>query len=416
MAQTATEKLLEAASDSKDVRAGNKIEVDVDVSWVHETQIDIFIETFEELGGEVWDRDKVMFMTDHFPNPSTQDQADTLKLLRDYAREKNISVTEIGIKHQAWRMLGLARPGAIMAGPDSHTPTAGALGAYATSVGPTDTAIIWNTGKLWLTVPETIRFNIVGELDYRVTPRDIGFDILGKFSKETDYFAEGKTVEYGGETIRGMSLDGRQTLTNMATEMGAANSYIEPDEMLDSYLEQKVDAPYNIYRSDPVDGVFEEQYEIDISNIGPKIAYPHSPSNVHNIEEAEGIEVDDLFIGSCANGHLEDLRVAAQILEGETIDSSASMIITAATDEIRKQASKEGILDVFTQAGARVSANYCSACPGYEGVLAEEEVSLSTSTRNYRGRRGHRNSQVYLASPATVAASAIKGEITDPRN
>lgn len=414
MGQTATEKMLLAASDEESVSPGNTIEVDVDISWIHETQVNIFMDTFEELGGEVWDRDKAVFMIDHFPNPTSTEQADQLQLLHDYAVEKGVDVIETGIKHQAWRSLGLARPGAIMAGPDSHTPTAGALGAFASPVGPTDTAVIWQEGKLWLTVPETIRFDIKGELDPYVTPRDIGFYILEQHSAESDYFAESRTVEYAGPTIQKMGLDGRQTLCNMGTEMGVTNAYIEPDETLKhEYLDPKVTDPYTVHRSDQ-DADFERQHTVNVDGLRPKVAYPHSPSNVRDIKEAQGIELDQLFIGSCANGHLSDLQIAAELLEGREISNGVDLIVTPATDEIRKQASSDGTLDTFVQAGARVSSGYCSACPGYEGVLADGERCLATSTRNYRGRMGHRDSEIYLASPATVAASAITGEITDP--
>lgn len=416
MGQTATEKILESASAETDVVAGDTLEVDVDLSWVHETQLNIFKEKFEALGGEVWDREKAIFMIDHFPNPATQEQADRLQDLRQYAVEKDIEVVEVGIKHQAWRMLGLARPGTIMAGPDSHTPTAGALGAFAAAVGPTDTAAIWNTGQLWLTVPETIRFDITGELDTGVTPRDIGFSILEQFGQQTDYFAQNNTIEYGGDCVEGMSLDGRQTLCNMATEMGATNAFIEPDDRLRrEYLQPKVDRPYEIWTSD-TDADFYERHTIDVDDLTPKVAYPHSPANVHDVEEAEGIAIDQFFLGSCANGHLEDLQLAATILDGEEIPADVDFIVTPATDEIRKQASKQGILDVFFQSGARVSSNYCSVCAGYEGVLAAGETCLSTNTRNYQGRMGHKDSKTYLCSPATLAASAINGEITDPRD
>jgi 3-isopropylmalate/(R)-2-methylmalate dehydratase large subunit len=249
-----------------------------------------------------------------------------------------------------------------------------------------------------------------------VTPRDIGFSILEQFGQQTDYFAQNNTIEYGGDCIRNMSLDGRQTLCNMATEMGATNSFIEPDDRLKrEYLKPKVDLPYEISTSDPsVD--FYERHTIEVDNLGPKVAYPYSPANVHDIEDAEGIEIDQFFLGSCANGHLKDLRLAADTLQENEIPDDVDLIVTPATDEIRKQASKEGILDVFFQSGARVSSNYCSVCAGYEGVLAAGEKCLSTNTRNYKGRMGHKDSKTYLCSPATLAASAINGKITDPRS
>lgn len=415
MGQTATEKMLEAASDESDIKPGDAIEVDVDLSWVHETQVNIFKEAFEDLDGDVWDRSKVQFMIDHFPNPSTTDQADRLQFLREYADELGVNVLEVGIKHQAWRMLGLARPGAIMAGPDSHTPTAGALGAFAVAIGPTDTAVVWNEGRVWLTVPETIRFDISGDLDEYVTPRDIGFYILEQFGQESDYFAGGMTIEYAGDTVDGMPIDGRQTLTNMATEMGVTNAFVEPDSRLEEeYLEPKVDKPYEIHVSDD-DATFAAEYEVSVDELSPKVAFPHSPSNVRDVDDATGLNIDQVFIGSCANGHLSDLRLAADIIEGHEVHPDLNLIVTPATDEIRKQASTEGILDTFVQANARVSSGYCSACPGYEGVLASDERCLATSTRNYRGRMGHRDSEVYLSSPAVAAASAVTGEITAPR-
>jgi 3-isopropylmalate/(R)-2-methylmalate dehydratase large subunit len=248
-----------------------------------------------------------------------------------------------------------------------------------------------------------------------VTPRDIGFHLLEQFAGESDYFAESRTVEYGGPTIREMGLDGRQTLCNMGTEMGVTNAYIEPDETLRTeYLDPKVEDSYTMHQSDD-DADFEREHTVDVGDLRPKVAFPHSPSNVRDLEEAEGIELDQLFIGSCANGHLSDLRIAAELLEGREIPDEVDLIVTPATDEIRKQASTAGILDTFVQAGARVSSGYCSACPGYEGVLAESERCLATSTRNYQGRMGHRDSEIYLASPAVVAASAITGEITGPK-
>lgn len=414
MGKTASEKLLMAKADRDDVSAGDTVEVDVDLTWIHETQLDIFRETFEEIGGEVWDREKAIFMIDHFPTPTNAEQADRLKDLRGYADEKDVDVIKAGIKHQAWRMLGLAKPGMIMCGPDSHTPTAGALGAFATAIGPTDTAAVWSGGKLWITVPETIRIDVTGELDSYVTPRDIGFYILEQFGTDTSYFAESKTIEYAGETIEAMGLDGRQTLCNMGTEMGVTNAFIEPDETLRTeYLEEKIDSEYRTYSSD-ADATYDARHEIDVDDLKPKVALPHSPANVRNIDEASGIGFEQAFLGSCANGHLSDLRIAADILRGREVHPDVDMIVTPATDEIRQQASSEGILDVFYQANVRVSSDYCSVCPGYEGVLAEGERCLSTSTRNYQGRMGDRHSEIYLCSPATLAASAIAGEITHP--
>lgn len=414
MGKTASEKAFAAASGNDEVSEGDTVEAEIELSWVHETQLNIFSDLFEKFGGEVWDIEKAVLMVDHTPNPTNETQAEQVSAIYDYAEEKGMDVVEVGIKHQAWRMLGKARPGAIMAGPDSHNPTAGALGAFATTVGPTDTAVIWNSGQLWLEVPETRRFSLTGSLDVGVTARDIGFHILDRFGQETDYFARGQTIEYDGETIRNMGLDGRQTLCNVAVEMGAMATYIEPDERLkEEYIDPKVTEPYEVYSTDE-DADFLG-HEIEVSDLSPKVAYPHSPSNVHDIEEAAGMDVDQVFIGSCANGMLDDLRVAAEILEGREIDDDVRFIVTPASDEIRKQASAAGYLDTLIQAGARVMSNYCSVCVGYEGVLDAGERCLSTNTRNYRGRMGHRDSEIYLGSPAVAAATAIDGEIADPR-
>lgn len=414
MGKTASEKAFAAASGNDEVSEGDTVEAEIDVSWVHETQYTIFRELFEKFGGEVWDTEKAVLMVDHTPNPTNETQAQQVNAIYDFAERKGMDVVEVGIKHQAWRMLGKARPGAIMAGPDSHTPTAGALGAFATTVGPTDTAVIWNSGKLWLEVPGTRRFSLTGALEEGVTARDVGFHILGRFGQDTDYFARDQTIEYDGEAIREMGLDGRQTLCNMAVEMGAMATYITPDDRLkEEYLDPKVIESYEVYVTDE-DADYVE-HEINVGDLGPNVAYPHSPSNVHDIEEAAGIDIDQVFIGSCANGMLDDLKLAAEILEGEEVHSDVRFIVTPASDEIRKQASAAGYLDTLIQAGARVMSNYCSVCVGYEGVLDAGERCLSTNTRNYRGRMGHRDSEIYLGSPAVAAATAIHGEITDPR-
>ncbi|WP_136602786.1 3-isopropylmalate dehydratase large subunit [Salinigranum halophilum] len=414
MGKTASEKAFAAASGNDAVSEGDTVEASIDVSWVHETQYSIFSELFEKFGGDVWDTEKAVLMVDHTPNPTNETQARQVNAIYDFADQNGMDVVEVGIKHQAWRMLGKARPGAIMAGPDSHTPTAGALGAFATTVGPTDTAVIWNSGTLWLEVPGTRRFSLSGELSGGVTARDVGFEILDRFGQETDYFARDQTIEYDGPAVREMGLDGRQTLCNMAVEMGAMATYIEPDERLkEEYLDPKVTEPYEVYQTDE-DADYVE-HEIDISGLEPKVAYPHSPSNVHDVSEAAGIDIDQVFIGSCANGMLDDLRLAAEILDGREIDDDVRFIVTPASDEIRKQASAAGYLDTLIQAGARVMSNYCSVCVGYEGVLDAGERCLSTNTRNYRGRMGHRDSEIYLGSPAVAAATAIAGEIADPR-
>ncbi|MEF8975276.1 MAG: aconitase/3-isopropylmalate dehydratase large subunit family protein [Halapricum sp.] len=415
MAQTATEKILESTSDASDVTAGDTVEASIDVSWVHETQFSIFKDLFEDFGGEVWDREKAIFMVDHTPNPTDESQAQQVRAVEEYADDKDMDVVTTGIKHQAWRSLGVARPGAVMAGPDSHTPTAGAMGAFATCLGPTDTAIVWNEGEIWLDVPGTLRFTIRGDLGEYVTPRDIGFSIFEQFGDETAFFADNNAIEYTGETVEQIGLDGRQTLCNMAADMGAMSTYIEPDNRLEhEYLDSKVDDDYEVYQTDD-DAEFVGDYEVTVDSLEPKVAYPHSPNNVHDIEEASGIDIDQCFIGSCANGMLEDLRIAASVLEGREIHPDIDLIVTPASDEIRKQASAEGTLDTFQQAGARVTSNYCSVCVGYEGVLLEGERCLSTSTRNYKGRMGHPDSEIYLGSPAVVAASAVEGEIADPR-
>ena len=415
MGLTAAEKILAAASDEDAVEAGDIVEVDVDLSWVHETQLPIFRDLFEQFGGEVWDREKAMFMVDHIPNPNTVEQAEKVRAVHEYAAEKGMEVVSVGIKHQAWRSLGRARPGAIMVGPDSHTPTAGALGAFAACLGPTDTAVVWNRGRTWLEVPETLEFELVGEIQPGVTPRDIGFVLLERFGGDTSYFANGKVVEFSGPFIETLGLDGRQTLCNVAVEMGATATYIEPDEILEeAYLEDHGQGLDDYHRTDD-DATAIARHTIDVSGVTPKVAFPHSPSNVRSIDEAAGIEIERCFIGSCANGMLEDIKLAADYLEGRSVADDVELLVTPATDDIRRAAAERGYLETLTQAGARVSPNYCSACVGYEGVLAAGERCLSTNTRNYRGRMGHRDSEIYLGSPAVVAASSTTGRVKDPR-
>ncbi len=412
MGMTITEKILAHASGKERVFPGEIVSCKIDLVCIDEIQFPIFYNAFKEIAEKIWDPERTVFIVDHYIPPCTIEQAEANKALKEFARKQGLKpYIEEGIKHQVFRMHGLARPGITIVGTDSHTNTSGTFGAFATALGPTEAAIICKTGEIWFKVPETIRFDISGKLNALVTAKDIALSILGKYGTR---FAQYKAIEFGGTTIEAMSLDGRMALCCMSTEMGAKNGIIEPDEKLTEYINQRVSKPYKILKSDK-DSKYYQQYKIDASAIEPLVATPHSPGNVKPVSEVEGVKIDQAFIGSCAGGNLEDLEMAANVLKGRVIHPNVRMIITPASNEVYSQAEEKGFIKTFVDAGAKVSCSTCSACAGFEGVLATGEVCLSSSTRNFKGRMGSRKSDIYLASTATVAASAIKGQIVDPR-
>jgi 3-isopropylmalate/(R)-2-methylmalate dehydratase large subunit len=299
-----------------------------------------------------------------------------------------------------------------MVGADSHTCTYGALGAFATGIGSTEAAAVFATGKIWLKVPETIKANVEGEFKPYVTPKDLILSIIGKVGADGATY---KAVEFTGSTIRSMSVAGRMTLCNMSVEMGAKNGIVEPDETTRKFLEGRTNKPYEALRSD-ADAKYEKVFEFDVSRLEPTVACPSSVDNVKPVSELEDVPIEQAFIGSCTNGRIEDLRLAAQVMKGKTVKDGVRALVIPASQEVYRQAVDEGLVEIFTDAGALVCGSACGPClGGHIGLLAAGETCVSTSNRNFIGRMGSTQASVYLASPATVAASALTGRITDPR-
>lgn len=412
MGMTITEKILSYAASKGKVSPGEIVNCAIDVVCVDEIQFPIFYPAFQEMGGKVWDAGKAVFIVDHYVPPRTVRQAESNKAIKEFVQQQGLKpyIAE-GIKHQVFRTNGLARPGIMIVGTDSHMNTAGAFGAFATALGPTEAAVVCKMGEIWFKVPEAIRFDVNGKLNSLVTAKDLALSILGRYGTR---FGQYRAIEFSGATIAAMSIDARMTLCCMSAEMGAKNGIIEPDDKIMEYVSERVDKQYQILRSDP-DARYLKRYEINASTIEPLVATPHSPGNVKLVSEAEGIEIDQAFIGSCAGGNLEDLEAAAKVLEGRYVHPDVRMIITPASREVYAQAEEKGLIKIFMNAGAMVSSSTCSACVGLEGTLAAGEICISASTRNFKGRMGSSEANIYLASPLTVAASAIRGQIADPR-
>jgi 3-isopropylmalate/(R)-2-methylmalate dehydratase large subunit len=303
-------------------------------------------------------------------------------------------------------------PGTVIVGADSHTCTYGALGAFATGIGSTEAAAVFATGKIWLKVPETIKVNVEGEFKPYVTPKDLILSIIGKVGADGATY---KATEFTGSTIRGMSMAGRMTLCNMTVEMGAKNGIVEPDETTRKFLEGRVTKPYEAFKSD-ADAKYEKVFDFDVSKLEPTVACPSSVDNVKLVSEVGNVPIEQAFIGSCTNGRIEDLRAAAQVMKGKTVKEGVRALVIPASQEVYRQAVDEGLVEIFTDAGALVCGSACGPClGGHIGLLAAGETCVSTSNRNFIGRMGSTQANVYLASPATVAASALTGHITDPR-
>ena len=412
---TITEKILSAHCGYK-VRENNFIEVNVDVTLSNDITAPLAIKKFKEWGGKrVFDRNKVVLVPDHFTPNKDIKTAEQCSFLRKFAHEQEIphyfEVGRAGIEHILLPEKGLVLPGDLMIGADSHTCTAGALGAFATGVGSTDLAACWITGKIWLKVPPTIKFIYRGKLKKWVTAKDLILWTIGDIGVEG---ASYKTMEFSGEVISSLSMAGRFTICNMAVEAGAKNGIIEPDEVTLRYIKKRAKRNYSFYHSDAKANYIEVK-EYDVGKIEPQVAFPPLPSNVKGISEIEKINIDQVVIGSCTNGHLQDLRLAASILKGKKIHPEIRLIVIPPTPSIYLEALKEGLLEIFIEAGGVIGPPTCGPClGGHMGVLGEGERAVSTTNRNFVGRMGHLKSEVYLANPAVAAASAIKGRIASP--
>ena len=417
MGMTMTQKILAAAAGLDYVEAGQLIEADLDLVLGNDITSPVAIHEMDKFTKDgVFHKDKIALVMDHFiPNKDIK-SAENCKCVREFACKHDVTnyfdVGKMGIEHALLPEQGLTVAGDVIIGADSHTCTYGALGAFSTGVGSTDMAAGMATGKAWFKVPSAIKFNIVGKPDKWVSGKDVILHIIGMIGVDGALY---KSMEFVGEGIANLSMDDRFTIANMAIEAGGKNGIFPVDELAENYMKEHSNRSYKIFEADE-DAVYDEEYTIDLSTLRPTIAFPHLPENTHTIDEiTEEIEIDQVVIGSCTNGRLDDLRIAAKVLEGKQIAAGMRCIVIPATQAIYLQAMEEGLLKTFIEAGAIVSTPTCGPClGGYMGVLAEGERCVSTTNRNFVGRMGHVNSEIYLASPAVAAASAITGKISSP--
>ncbi|MBT8172082.1 3-isopropylmalate dehydratase large subunit [Candidatus Bathyarchaeota archaeon] len=411
------EKILANASGKKEVSPKEIVETNIDMAMTHDLTGPLAIKSFREIGAKkVWDKNKIVIILDHLVPASSVISAGLHKIVRSFAQEQNIKnfydVGRGGVCHQVMPEQGHVRPGEVIVGSDSHTCTYGAFGSFATGIGSTEMAAVFATGKLWFRVPEVIKVHITGKFQELVTAKDLILKIVGKIGADGAIY---KGLEFGGSTIKEMSIDGRMVLSNMAVEMGAKAGIIEPDQKTLDYVTNRTNKSFNPVNNDS-NAKYEKIVNIEVSDLEPQIAIPHAVDNVKPVSELEGKKIDQAFIGSCTNGRLEDLRSAAEILKGKKVANSVRLIVIPASQEIYLNALNEGLIQTIMNAGAIIGNPNCGPClGGHMGILADNEVCISTSNRNFIGRMGSSKSNVYLASPATVAISAISGKISNPR-
>ncbi len=417
MSMTVSEKILANASGEKEVEAGEIVMADIDVAMTHDLTGPLSVESFERIGADrVWDPERIVVIFDHQVPADSIEAARNHMIMRDFVRKQGIGnfydVRE-GVCHQVLPEKGHVVPGEVVVGTDSHTCTHGALGAFATGIGSTDMAMVFATGKLWFRVPETLRFEITGSLPEHVYAKDVVLNIIGRVG------ADGATYmacEFAGETVAEMSVSDRMVLSNMAIEMGGKTGIVEPDEKTIRYVEKRSGKPYRVFKTDK-DAASLRVMDIDVSELEPQVSCPHNVDNVKPVSEVEGTEIDQVFLGSCTNGRLSDLRDAAGILKNRKVSDDVRMLVIPASREVYRRALEEGLMEIFVDAGALVCNPCCGPClGGHVGLVGPGEVSLSTSNRNFRGRQGSPEAEVYLSSAAVAAASAVEGKITHPAN
>jgi len=415
LGKTITEKILANASNRSEVCPGDLIWADIDVLFTHETVGPrVFAQSFEELGGKIWDPNKFAIFIDHYNLPSTIAHADVVKFTIEWAKSVGVKhfYNFCGPEHQVLIEEGFIRPSRVIIGTDSHTTTGGALGAFATGIGSTDCAFSLATGKIWLRVPTNLRINWEGKLPKGVMAKDVALRMIGTIGHGGATY---KACEYVGPLIENMSIDGRIVLSNMAVEMGAKNGIINPDEKTNQYLKTIIDAPITSIQSDE-DAEYEKEYYFNGDDLEPLVALPHRVDNVKTISEVEGIHIDGILIGTCTGGRYEDMEATAHILRGKKIHPDTYAIVMPASRKIYEKMLLKGLLNVFLKAGCIVTYATCGPCAGHlGGLMANNEVRVSAQNRNFKGRSGSSTSKIYLASPLTCAASALKGELTDPR-
>ena len=412
-----TQKILARAAGLEQVQAGQLIEAQLDLVLGNDITSPVAIKEMDKMKVQgVFDKDKIALVPDHFvPNKDIK-SAEHCKCVREFARRNEITnyfeVGEMGIEHALLPEKGLTVAGDVIIGADSHTCTYGALGAFSTGVGSTDMAAGMATGKAWFKVPAAIKFNLIGKPAEWVSGKDVILHIIGMIGVDGALY---KSMEFVGDGIANLSMDDRFTIANMAIEAGGKNGIFPVDEAAIAYMEEHSKRPYKIYEADE-DAVYDEEYTIDLSTLKSTVSFPHLPSNTRTMDQiTEDVVIDQAVIGSCTNGRIDDLRCAAEILKGRKVKKGVRCIVIPATQKIYLQAMEEGLLKIFIEAGAVVSTPTCGPClGGYMGILAEGERCISTTNRNFVGRMGHVKSEVYLASPAVAAASAVTGKISAP--
>lgn len=417
MGMTMTQKILAAAAGLSEVKAGQLIEADLDLVLGNDITSPVAIHEMDKFNKEgVFHKDKIALVMDHFvPNKDIK-SAQHCKCVREFACKHEISnyfdVGEMGIEHALLPEKGLTVAGDVIIGADSHTCTYGALGAFSTGVGSTDMAAGMATGKAWFKVPSAIKFNIIGKPSKWVSGKDVILHIIGMIGVDGALY---KSMEFTGEGISSLSMDDRFTIANMAIEAGGKNGIFPVDDVAAVYMKEHSQREFKVYEAD-ADAEYDEEYTIDLSQLKPTVAFPHLPENTRTIDKVGEVKIDQVVIGSCTNGRLDDLRIAAEVLHGQKVAKGVRCIVIPATQKIYLDATEEGLLRTFIEAGAIVSTPTCGPClGGYMGILAEGERCISTTNRNFVGRMGHVDSEVYLASPAVAAASAITGKISGPQ-
>ncbi|MDP1809131.1 MAG: 3-isopropylmalate dehydratase large subunit [Actinomycetota bacterium] len=411
-----TEKIIAAHAGRDKVTPGELVSVKIDLALANDITAPGAILEFAKIGvGQVFDKDKVVIVPDHFTPNKDIASAEQAKMVREFAGAQDLTnyfeIGQMGIEHALLPELGLVLPGDLVIGADSHTCTYGGMGAFSTGMGSTDLAAAFATGETWLKVPSSLKFNLEGTLGSWVTGKDIILYIIGKIGVDGALY---KAMEFTGGAISALSMDSRFSICNMAIEAGGKNGIIAADATTRAYVAERSDRPYTVFESD-ADAVYEQVLEFRAEDIELQVAFPHLPSNARGLSDVGEVAVDQVVIGSCTNGRIEDLRIAAKILKGQKVHRGLRLIVIPATQKIYKQAMNEGLFDIFIDAGAAISTPTCGPClGGHMGVLAAGERALATTNRNFVGRMGHKDSEVYLAGPAVAAATAIAGKIVGP--
>lgn len=418
MGMTMTQKILADHAGVKEVHAGELIEANVDIVMANDITGPMALPIFKKMADKVFDKDKVVLVPDHFTPNKDIKSAENSKAIREFSREQGLThhmeQGKCGVEHAILPESGIVVAGDAVIGADSHTCTYGAIGAFSTGVGTTDIATGMATGQLWFKVPSAIKFNLHGKLPKYVSGKDVILHIIGRIGVDGALY---KSMEFTGEGVKELSMADRFTICNMAIEAGAKNGIFPVDEAAIEYLDKHAKREYKIYEADK-DAEYEEVVDVDLSAIRPTVAFPHLPGNAKTVDEIEAMDkiyIDQVVIGSCTNGRIEDMRIAAKVLEGREVKKGVRAIIFPATQAVYLQAIEEGLIQTFIKAGCAVSTPTCGPClGGHMGILAKGERAIATTNRNFVGRMGDPESEVYLSSPAVAAASAVTGKISGP--